>query len=123
MVNEIQINDTHLIVLKRNSHDEGVSIDYLPLINPMRDLLDGVYKKCEDEISHKEYANEILDSDKNLRNIFLLDYDFCWAISRPFQGLADLSGCRFDYDNNLSQQKIESGLIMHMAEQSRKLKW
>jgi len=111
MPKEIQINDTHLIVLKRNSHDEGVSIDYLPIINPMRDLLDSTYKKCEDEISHKEYANEILDSDKNLRNIFLLDYDFCWAISRPFQGLADLSGCRFDYDNNLSQQKIEEEVL------------
>ena len=51
----------------------------------MRDLLDETYKKCEDKVSHKEYANEILNSDKNLRNIFLSDYDFCWEINRAFQ--------------------------------------
>ena len=47
MPNEIKINDTHLILLKRNSHDESVSIDYLPIINPMGDLLDGVYKNVK----------------------------------------------------------------------------
>ena len=56
MANEIQINDTHLIVLKRNSHDEGVSIDYLPLINPMRDLLDDAYKKCTNSNIQKRFG-------------------------------------------------------------------
>ena len=111
MPNEIKINDTHLIVLKRNSHDEGVSIDYLPLINPMRDFLDGVYKKCEDGISHKEYANEILDSDKKIRNVFLSDYDFCSLLNKPFQSLGILTGTRFEYDSDLSPEKIEKEVL------------
>ena len=122
MVNEIQINDTHLIVLKRNSHDEGVSIDYLPLINPMRDLLDDAYKKCQDGLSHIEYANEILDSDKNIRNVFLSDYDFCWLLNKPFQELGTLSDYRFEYDSDLSPEKIEKQVLEDKKDLMHQLK-
>ena len=122
MANEIQINDTHLIVLKRNSHDEGVSIDYLPLINPMRSLLVRAYKKCSDELFHKEYPNEILDSDKNLQNIFLSDYDFCLQLHRAYQGLDILTGTRFEYDSDLSPQKIEEEVLEDKKWLKNKLK-
>jgi len=122
MVNEIQINDTHLIVLKRNSHDEGVSIDYLPLINPMRDLLDDAYKKCQDGLSHIEYANEILDSDKNIRNVFLSDYDFCWLLNKPFQELGTLSDYRYEYDSDLSPEKIEKQVLEDKKDLMHQLK-
>ena len=122
MPNEIKINDTHLIVLKRNSHDEGVSIDYLPLINPMRDLLDDAYKKCQDGLSHIEYANEILDSDKNIRNVFLSDYDFCWLLNKPFQELGTLSDYRFEYDIDLSPEKIEKQVLEDKKDLMHQLK-
>jgi len=111
MQNEIEINETHLIVLKRNFHDEGVTIDYLPIINPMSNLLDDVYKKCKDKFSHIEYPDEILNSDKNLRDVFLSDYDFCDEISRPYQDLDNLSRVRFEYDSDLSKQKIEKEVL------------
>ena len=107
MPNEIKINDTHLILLKRNSHDESVSIDYLPIINPMGDLLDGVYKKCEDKITHKDYAEEILNSDAKLRSMFLIEYDFCVELHEAWQDLEDLSDYHFDYDDDLTDQKIK----------------
>ena len=76
MANDLEINSTHLVVLKKNNHDKTVLIDYLLLSNPKRKLLDRAYKKCRDEHFHKEYPNEILDADEELRSIFLKDYDF-----------------------------------------------
>jgi hypothetical protein len=111
MANEIEINDTHLVVLKKYPHEKGVSIDYIPFANPMRSLLDRAYKKCSDELSHKEYPNEILDSDQNLRNIFLIDYDFCSQLERPFQELGDLSDYRYEYDSDLSPKEIKKQVL------------
>ena len=43
MKNQIEINETHLTVLKRNANNEGVYIDHIPLINPMKKSLDEAY--------------------------------------------------------------------------------
>jgi hypothetical protein len=45
-----KINESHLIVLKKNTDDEGVSIDYLPIVNPSRGLFDDAYLKCDNFI-------------------------------------------------------------------------
>jgi len=111
MSDELKINSTHLVVLKKTPHEEGVSIDYIPLLNPMRALLDRTYKKCNDGLHHKEYPNEIIESDKNLRNIFLSNYDFCWEISGAYQGLENLSNYIFEYDDELSEQKIKEKVL------------
>ena len=54
MPQQIKINETHLIALKKDEHGSGVSITYLPLANPLRGLLDDAYNKCEDDLCFKE---------------------------------------------------------------------
>ena len=107
MTDKLEINETHLIVLKKNDHDRSVLIDYLLLSNPMRKLLDRTYKKCRDEHLYKEYPNEILKSDSELRSIFLKNYDFCPLLDRPYQDVPYLSNHQFEYDSELDQIKIE----------------
>ena len=115
MANDLEINSTHLVVLKKNNHDKTVLIDYLLLSNPKRKLLDRAYKKCRDEHFHKEYPNEILDADEELRSIFLKDYDFCSEMSGTYQGLSDISTNFYDYDSDLSEQKIKEKVIEYKA--------
>ena len=107
MTDKLEINGTHLLVLKKNDHDKSVLIDYLLLSNPMRKLLDRAYKKCRDEQFHKEYPNEILQADSELRSIFLKNYDFCPLLHRPYQDVPYLSNLDFEYDSELEQIKIE----------------
>jgi len=94
-----EINKTHLIVLKKNIDDEGVSIDYLPIINPLREVFDDAYLKCDNDIINMEYVNEILDHDHRLREV-LLDYNFCMYVRRPWQGLENNSKIRFSHSKN-----------------------
>jgi len=108
MANDLEINSTHLVVLTKNDHDKSVLIDYLPFSNPKRKLLDRAYKKCCDEHFHKEYPNEILDADEELRSIFLKDYDFCALLDRPYQEISFNSKLRFDYASELDQIMIET---------------
>jgi len=107
MTDKLEINETHLIVLKKNNHDRSVLIDYLPISNPMRKLLDRAYKKCRDNHLYKEYPNEILKSDSELRSIFLKDYNFCPLLDKPYQDVLYLSNLQFEYDSELEQIEIE----------------
>ena len=100
MKNEIEINATHLTVLKRNTDDEGVYVDYIPLINPMRQSLDDAYEMCTDNETHSDYPNEILDSDKNLRKVLSVT-NFCWQLHRPYQGLDNDENLSYDQPNKL----------------------
>jgi len=107
MSDELEINSTHLAVLKKNDYDKSVLIDYVPLSNPKRKLLDRAYQKSRDKLIHKEYPNEILDADVELRSIFLKEYDFCPSLDRAYQDVSDDSKLHFDYDSELDQKEIE----------------
>ncbi len=109
-----KINESHLIVLKKNTHDDGVSIDYLPIINPLSDLLDDVYMKCEDDLCHKEYANEILDSDERLKKIILSKRDFCLNLRGTYQGLSDQyikHNPFFTYKDDFTDEELKADVL------------
>jgi hypothetical protein len=106
-----KINESHLIVLKKNTHDDGVSIDYLPIINPLKGVFDDVYSKCDDDIVNMEYVNKILDHDHRLREA-LLDYNFCLHVRRPWQGLDDNSKINFSYSkDNLTEEEEKNEVL------------
>ena len=100
MNNKLEINETHLTVLKRNTDDEGVYIDYVPLINPMKKSLNEAYLMCTDNETHSDYPNEILDSDRNLRKVLSVT-NFCWQLHRPYQGLDNDENLSYDQPNKL----------------------
>ena len=102
-MNKLKINETHLTVLKRNTDDEGVYIDYVPLINPMKKSLDEAYQMCTDTENHSDYPNEILDSDRNLWKVLSVT-NFCWNLHRPFQGLDNDEFLSYEHSN------LEKGL-------------
>ena len=106
-----KINETHLIVLKKNTNDDGVSIDYLPIINPLRGLFDDAYLKCDDDRFDMEYVNEILDYDHRLREV-LLDYNFCLHVRRPWQGLDNDSKISYSHSSNdLTNEEKKSEVL------------
>ena len=106
-----KINETHLIVLKKNTNDDGVSIDYLPIINPLRGLFDDAYLKCDDDRFDMEYVNEILDYDHRLREV-LLDYNFCLHVRRPWQGLDNDSKISYSHSNNDLTNEEKKGEVL-----------
>jgi hypothetical protein len=112
MTQEIKINETHLIILKKNVGDKCISLDYLPIINPLTGLLNDAYKKCTDEILNKDYANEILDSDERLRGVILQEYDFCQSLDRAYQGLDKYSSLHYAYKEEYKiQQELDDEII------------
>ena len=106
-----KINETHLIVLKKNTNDDGVSIDYLPIINPLRGLFDDAYLKCDDDRFDMEYVNEILDYDHRLREV-LLDYNFCLHVRRPWQGLDNDSKISYSHSSNDLTNEEKKGEVL-----------
>jgi len=106
-----KINESHLIVLKKNAYDDGVSIDYLPIINPLRKVFDDAYLKCDDDKFNMEYVNEILDYDHGLREV-LQDYNFCLHVRRPWQGLDDNSKISFSHSkDDLTEEEKKNEVL------------
>jgi hypothetical protein len=114
MPQQIKINETHLIALKKDEHGSGVSITYLPLANPLRGLLDDAYNKCEDDLCYKEYANEILGSDERLRKVILSKRDFCLNLRGTYQGLSNQYikfNPFFTYRENFTDQELRDDVL------------
>lgn len=118
MSQTIKINETHLITLKKNQIGSGVSIAYLPIVNPLSGSLDDAYQKCENNLCHKEYANEILDSDEKLRKDILSKHDFCLDLKGTYQGLSDQYtkfNPFFTYKDDFTDQELKNDVLKDKA--------
>lgn len=91
---EIKINETHLVTLLREESTGFLSVDYLPIINPLEGELNKLYSICEIKDSLDDDLNEILDSNEEFRNV-LKGWDFCLNLSRPYQGVISLKNLKF----------------------------
>lgn len=116
-----KINKTHLIVIKKNDHDDHVYIDYIPIVNPLRKELDDLYDKCDTKNSVKSNVNEILDCNIEFREV-LGEKDYCKHLHRPYQGIEDMAELSFCYDDKLTEEEKNDELEEDKAYLKKQMK-
>lgn len=90
---EIKINETHLIVLRKEGNSNIVKIDYEEIINPIRKELDYIYEISENNKYSLQDLENIISKNEDFKKI--LGYrNFCKFLSNPYQGI---SSSEIDY--------------------------
>jgi hypothetical protein len=82
------INETHLIVLKKKSNSNSVTIDYVEIINTIRKELDYLYEISENDKYPLKDFEKIISNNDHFKK--MLGYmNFCKFLSSPYQGIGN----------------------------------